>query len=73
LRLTSWRSVLKSLAKSKTRMKISGLDSVEARRWINSTLIGRVDTDNSESLKPLIDSGTEGPSLKCPMSDPLTV
>jgi NEDD8-activating enzyme E1 len=42
------------------RMVICGLDSVEARRWINSTLVGMVDMENPESLKPLIDGGTEG-------------
>ena len=39
---------------------ICGLDSVEARRWINSTLVNLVDPENQESLKPLIDGGTEG-------------
>lgn len=39
---------------------ICGLDSIEARRWINSTLIGMVDPEDPESLKPLIDGGTEG-------------
>ncbi|KAJ5716873.1 hypothetical protein N7488_002519 [Penicillium malachiteum] len=39
---------------------ICGLDSIEARRWINSTLVGMVDLENPESLKPLIDGGTEG-------------
>lgn len=39
---------------------VCGLDSVEARRWINATLVGMVDPDNMESLKPLIDGGTEG-------------
>jgi NEDD8-activating enzyme E1 len=39
---------------------ICGLDSVEARRWINATLVNMVDEENSESLKPLIDGGTEG-------------
>jgi ubiquitin-activating enzyme E1 C len=39
---------------------VCGLDSIEARRWINSTLIGMVDPENPESLKPLIDGGTEG-------------
>ena len=41
---------------------ICGLDSVEARRWINATLVNMVDSDNPESLKPLIDGGTEGMS-----------
>ncbi|PWN92645.1 hypothetical protein FA10DRAFT_263413 [Acaromyces ingoldii] len=39
---------------------ICGLDSVAARRWISATLVGLVDEDNPESLKPLIDGGTEG-------------
>ncbi|OOQ90118.1 NEDD8-activating enzyme E1 catalytic subunit [Penicillium brasilianum] len=39
---------------------ICGLDSIEARRWINATLIGMVDPEDPESLKPLIDGGTEG-------------
>lgn len=39
---------------------ICGLDSVEARRWINATVYNMVDPQNPESLKPLIDGGTEG-------------
>ncbi|KAH3675829.1 hypothetical protein WICMUC_002475 [Wickerhamomyces mucosus] len=39
---------------------ISGLDSIEARRWINSTLVNLVDAEDFDSLKPLIDGGTEG-------------
>lgn len=39
---------------------VCGLDSIEARRWINATLVDMVDMDNPESLKPLIDGGTEG-------------
>ncbi|RDL34735.1 Activating enzyme of the ubiquitin-like protein [Venustampulla echinocandica] len=39
---------------------VCGLDSVEARRWINSTLVNLVDDENEDSLKPLIDGGTEG-------------
>ncbi|KAL5364555.1 hypothetical protein BJX96DRAFT_157548 [Aspergillus floccosus] len=39
---------------------VCGLDSIEARRWINATLIGMVDPEDPESLKPLIDGGTEG-------------
>ncbi|GAO50732.1 hypothetical protein SAICODRAFT_5417 [Saitoella complicata NRRL Y-17804] len=38
---------------------IAGLDSIEARRWLNATLINLVD-DSPESLKPMIDGGTEG-------------
>jgi NEDD8-activating enzyme E1 len=39
---------------------VCGLDSVEARRWINATLVDMVDESNPESLKPLVDGGTEG-------------
>ena len=39
---------------------ICGLDSVEARRWINATLVNMIDEENPESMKPLIDGGTEG-------------
>jgi ubiquitin-activating enzyme E1 C len=39
---------------------ICGLDSVEARRWINATLVNLVDPSNPKSLVPLIDGGTEG-------------
>ncbi|KAL3419003.1 nedd8-activating enzyme e1 catalytic subunit [Phlyctema vagabunda] len=39
---------------------ICGLDSIEARRWINATLVNMVDGENYDSLKPLIDGGTEG-------------
>lgn len=42
---------------------ICGLDSVEARRWMNATLVNLFDPENPESLKPLIDGGTEGRSL----------
>jgi ubiquitin-activating enzyme E1 C len=45
------------------KMIVCGLDSIEARRWINATLVGMVDMQNPESLKPLIDGGTEGRSL----------
>lgn len=43
---------------------VCGLDSVEARRWINATLVNMVDMENPESLKPLIDGGTEGNKLR---------
>lgn len=39
---------------------VTGLDSVEARRWINATLVNMVDEENQDSLKPMIDGGTEG-------------
>lgn len=38
---------------------ICGLDSVEARRWINATLVSMVD-EELNNLIPLIDGGTEG-------------
>lgn len=38
---------------------IAGLDSIDARRWINAMLVDMVD-DTPESVKPLIDGGTEG-------------
>ena len=44
-------------------MVICGLDSVEARRWINATLVSMIDEENPESLKPLIDGGTEGAAI----------
>lgn len=39
---------------------ICGLDSVDARRWMSATLVNLVDQDNPESLKPMVDGGTEG-------------
>ena len=42
------------------KLVICGLDSIEARRWINIMLHDMVDENNPESLKPLIDGGTEG-------------
>ncbi|GAA6038951.1 hypothetical protein JCM8097_000590 [Rhodosporidiobolus ruineniae] len=39
---------------------ICGLDSVDARRWMSATLVNLVDQEVPESLKPLIDGGTEG-------------
>jgi len=39
---------------------IAGLDSIAARRWINATLVQMADEDDPNSLKPLIDGGTEG-------------
>ena len=39
---------------------VCGLDSIEARRWINAMLVDMVDEEDPESLKPLIDGGTEG-------------
>ncbi|KAL1952582.1 hypothetical protein VTO42DRAFT_4719 [Malbranchea cinnamomea] len=42
------------------KIVVCGLDSIEARRWINAMLVGMVDPENPESLKPLIDGGSEG-------------
>ncbi len=42
------------------KIVVCGLDSVEARRWINATLVDMVDMENPDTLKPLIDGGTEG-------------
>ena len=47
------------------KLIVSGLDNIEARRWLNSTLVGMVQYDDDgepdpESMIPLIDGGTEG-------------
>lgn len=51
---------------------LSGLDNVEARRWLNATMVGLVDVDEDglpvdlESIVPIIDGGTEGTiNLNC--------
>ena len=45
---------------SQFKVIVCGLDSIEARRWINATLVDMVDDTDPDSLKPLIDGGTEG-------------
>ncbi|KAF4587725.1 NEDD8 activating enzyme (UbaC) [Ophiocordyceps camponoti-floridani] len=43
------------------QLVICGLDSVEARRWINATLVSIAEeSDDPDGIKPLIDGGTEG-------------
>ncbi|KAH9888271.1 NEDD8-activating enzyme E1 catalytic subunit [Xylariomycetidae sp. FL2044] len=42
------------------QLVVCGLDSIEARRWINATLVGMVNFPDLETLKPLVDGGTEG-------------
>lgn len=44
---------------------VAGLDSIEARRWLNAMLVDLVELDDdgnprNESIIPLIDGGTEG-------------
>lgn len=41
---------------------VCGLDSIEARRWINSTLVSLAE-EGGDNIKPLIDGGTEGMPL----------
>ncbi|KAK0754223.1 hypothetical protein B0T18DRAFT_424646 [Schizothecium vesticola] len=42
------------------QLVVCGLDSIEARRWINATLVNMVDDAVEDSYTPLIDGGTEG-------------
>jgi len=39
---------------------VCGLDSIEARRWINAMLVELARGDDDDCMKPLIDGGTEG-------------
>jgi len=48
---------------SQFQIVICGLDSIEARRWINAMLVSLVDDESPESLIPMVDGGTEGKQL----------
>ncbi|KAJ2894124.1 NEDD8 activating enzyme, partial [Coemansia aciculifera] len=39
---------------------ICGLDSIEARRWINARVCGMVEEHGFKGFKPIVDGGTEG-------------
>ncbi|KAJ3343838.1 hypothetical protein HDU91_000321 [Kappamyces sp. JEL0680] len=39
---------------------VCGLDSVEARRWMNAMVVGMYDEDEGTGLIPIVDGGTEG-------------
>lgn len=45
------------------QLVVCGLDSIEARRWINAKLVGlaqEYSDSGADAMKPLIDGGTEG-------------
>ncbi|OAA67596.1 NEDD8-activating enzyme E1 catalytic subunit [Cordyceps fumosorosea ARSEF 2679] len=43
------------------QLVVCGLDSVEARRWINAMLVSIAESaDDADAIKPLVDGGTEG-------------
>jgi ubiquitin-activating enzyme E1 C len=45
---------------SQFQVIICGLDSIEARRWINATVHALYDEEDPSSIKPMLDGGTEG-------------
>ena len=45
---------------SQFSLVICGLDSVEARRWINATIFSLFDPEDPSTVIPIIDGGTEG-------------
>jgi NEDD8-activating enzyme E1 len=53
---------------SQFQIVICGLDSIEARRWINAMLVSLVDDESPESLIPMVDGGTEGKELNLTMA-----
>ena len=64
---------------------ISGLDNIEARRWLNATVCGLVEFDSDgdpdpTTIIPIVDGGTEGKLFKtyerhliCIHSSPFTL
>jgi ubiquitin-activating enzyme E1 C len=43
------------------QLVVCGLDSIEARRWINAMLVSIAEeAEDADAIKPLIDGGTEG-------------
>lgn len=42
------------------QLVVCGLDSIEARRWMNATLVLMVDPSDPELLVPMVDGGSEG-------------
>jgi ubiquitin-activating enzyme E1 C len=58
---------------SQFQIIICGLDSVEARRWMNATIVNMYDPDEPETMKPMIDGGTEGERAPLFSSNPLTL
>lgn len=45
------------------QMVVCGLDSIEARRWINAKLVALAEeSEGPDGIKPMIDGGTEGES-----------
>lgn len=45
---------------SQFNLVVAGLDSIDARRWLNSLLVDMVDPEDPSTIIPLIDGGTEG-------------
>jgi len=45
---------------SQFQVIICGLDSIEARRWMNATVQAMYDEEDPSSIVPMLDGGTEG-------------